>query len=69
MEYKFETVSVLLLLSLILNIYLWIKRTRQKPQTETQGARDLLADLFASSAVVEIKLLDKGSFFIRSPRG
>lgn len=61
-------VSGLFGLSFILNVVLFLK-LKKPVTTQTQEARDVLRDILGSGAVLEIKLLDKSSFFVRSPRG
>lgn len=62
-------VSGLCILSVSINAYQFLKARKRTPPKESYEARDLLKDLLGSSAVIEIKLMDKSTFFLRSPRG
>jgi hypothetical protein len=59
----------LCILSVSINVYQFYRTRKRIPSKESYEARDLLRDLLSSSAVVEIKLMDKSTFFLRSPRG
>jgi hypothetical protein len=62
-------VSGLCILSVSINLALLFRLRKRLPSKETYEARDLLKDLLNSSAVVEVKVMDMGNFFLRSPRG
>ena len=59
--------STLLVVSIFLNIFLFIKRKTAK-KTMTIDAQSLMRDLLASGAMVHIRVLDAGDFFLKSPR-
>ena len=59
--------STLLVVSIFLNIFLFIKRKTAK-KTMTIDAQALMRDLLASGAMVHIRVLDAGDFFLKSPR-
>ena len=60
--------GICLALSLALNAVQFYRSKHIKKEL-TQDAKDLLHDLCGSSAVLEIRLMDKSAFFMRSPNG
>ena len=63
------SISAFLSFSILLNIFLLIKAKRRKHQTTvTQDAQAMLRDLLNSGAMMHIRVLDAGDFFLKSPR-
>ena len=61
--------STLSIISILLNIFLFIKLKKQpSKKTMTIDAQSLMRDLLASGAMVHIRVLDAGDFFLKSPR-
>jgi len=51
------------------NIYLFIKCKKQQQKKEyTVEAKELLANILSGPALIKISVIDKGDFFLRSPR-
>ena len=64
------SVSSVLLVSIILNIFLIYKQKKHPiKQTQTQDAQQLLRDLMHNGAMLHIRMLDAGDYFLKSPRG
>ena len=64
------SISALLLLSIVLNILLFIKLKKQKhkPKLDT-NAQNMLQDMMNNGAMLHIQVLDAGDYFLKSPRG
>jgi hypothetical protein len=58
----------ILTLSISANIGLFLARRRPTPQRADYTASELLKRLLQGGAVMEVKLIEPGSFFLRSPR-
>lgn len=72
MDLLLAATTALLFVSFALNLY-QLYRYKHRPQQspkDTQESAALLHDLLsASGAFIQIKIIDKGSFFLRSPNG
>jgi hypothetical protein len=66
----FLVILVLLVISLNANGYLFFKLRRavKAPQL-TEDAQAVVAALASGRAILNIKVLDPGDFFLKSPRG
>ena len=63
------SVSSILILSTFLNIFLYYKLKKPKPQARLDAdAKALLRSLMNSGAMLNIRVLDPGDFFLKSPR-
>lgn len=63
------SIASILVISILLNIYLLYKlKTKATKQPMTNDARELLRHLFSSNAMMHIRVLDPGDFFLKSPR-
>jgi hypothetical protein len=64
------SICSLLFVSILLNILLIYKRKKHPLKTtQTQDAKMLLRDLLNSGAMLHVRILDAGDFFLKSPRG
>jgi hypothetical protein len=64
------SICLLLFVSILLNILLIYKRKKHPLKTtQTQDAKMLLRDLLNSGAMLHVRILDAGDFFLKSPRG
>jgi len=62
-------IPALLITSIILNITLFIKSKKSPAKkTMTVDAQALMRDLLANGAMVHMRVLDAGDFFLKSPR-
>lgn len=63
-------ISVCLAISVILNGYLYyrLRLLKNTPRKDTYEVMDLLQDLMAGQAVVQIKRIAPSDVFLRSPR-
>lgn len=63
------SLSSFLVISIILNIFIIYKIKKHPTKTtQTQDAQALLRDLLGSGAMLHIRVLDAGDFFLKSPR-
>jgi len=71
MSFPIEQIAgaVLLALSLVLNAFLfWSLKSRKTPRSESYEVRELIHDLTAGAAMVEIRRIAPADVFLRSPR-
>jgi hypothetical protein len=68
MSLYFIFVCILLLISVSINVFAFLRKKKTISKNITYDARALMADLSSGVALIEIKRIDPNHIFLKSPR-